>query len=63
MRFVGTAEVDEDPFDALMACAALVRLMAEGRPLSCPLVDPVAEGGILGTGDVSLAARPRPPRS
>jgi len=63
LRDLEAAEADEDPFDALMAATALVSLLAEGRPLSCPLVDPLAEGGILGTGDVDLTKRPRPPRS
>ena len=48
------ARRSEDDFDALLTAAALLRLVAEGRPLSCELVDPAVEGGILGTGGVSL---------
>ena len=54
------ARAGEDDFDALMQAAALVRLLAARYPLSSGLVDPIREGGILGTGGVSLA--PRRPR-
>jgi hypothetical protein len=46
----------EDDFDALVTVAALVRLVEEERPLSCELVDPIAEGGILGTGGIAWGA-------
>lgn len=52
------AEASEDAFDALFQAAALVRLVDAGFPLASPLVDPVWEGGILGTGGLTLA----PPR-
>lgn len=55
-----SARDGEDDFDALMQAAALVRLVAARYPLSSGLVDPIWEGGILGTGGVSLA--PRRPR-
>jgi Uma2 family endonuclease len=49
------ALASEDDFDALIAAAALLRCALEGTPLSDPaLEDPVAEGGILGTGSVNL---------
>lgn len=45
---LAAARASEDDFDALLTAAALVRLAVEGRPLSGELVDPCAEGGILG---------------
>jgi 8-oxo-dGTP diphosphatase len=53
-RDLEAARRGEDDFDALLTAAALLRLVAEGRPLSCELVDSAVEGGILGTGGVSL---------
>ena len=53
-RDLDAAQASEDEFDALITAAALVRLVSEGRPLSHELVDPSAEGGILGTGGVAL---------
>jgi Uma2 family endonuclease len=54
----------EDDFDALIAAAALLRCLLEGTPLSDPaLEDPVAEGGILGTGSVKLDGRGRASRT
>lgn len=47
------ALASEDDFDALVTAAALVRLVDEERALSCELVDPIAEGGILGTGGIA----------
>lgn len=55
------AAASEDDFDALMTAAALVRLLAEGRPLADTLVDPAHEGGILGTGGIAWPP-PRRPR-
>lgn len=58
----------EDAFDALLTAAGLLRCILEGTPLaSDALVDPVAEGGILGTGSLDLNLReatytPRPTR-
>jgi hypothetical protein len=49
---------NEDDFDALLTVAAMVRTVAEGRPMSCSLVDPIAEGGILATGDIDLPKAP-----
>ena len=48
------ARASEDDFDALLTAAALVRLVRESRPLSCELVDPTAEGGILATGAIEF---------
>ncbi|HLT30948.1 MAG TPA: hypothetical protein VK013_12985 [Myxococcaceae bacterium] len=49
------ADEQGDAFDAAMSCIALMRCFIEGTPLSDPsLEDPVAEGGILGTGSVNL---------
>ena len=50
------ARQNEDAFDALFTAIALVRLVMERRPLSHELVDPAAEGGILGTGGILLPA-------
>ena len=45
----------EDAFDALFTAAGLLRCVLEGTPLAADdLVDPVAEGGILGTGSLDL---------
>jgi len=54
LRDLEAARRGEDDFDALITAAALVRLVTEERPLSCELVDPAVEGGILGTGGVAL---------
>jgi 8-oxo-dGTP diphosphatase len=54
LRDLEAARRDEDEFDALLTAAALLRLVTEGRPLSCERVDPAVEGGILGTGGVTL---------
>ena len=59
---LAAARASEDDFDALLTAAALVRHFAERRPLSCWLVDPLLEGGILGTGLLALGERPRPSR-
>jgi hypothetical protein len=65
----------DDAFDALLSAAGLLRCILEDTPLvSDAHVDPVAEGGILGTGSLDLTLRetsysprprkpPRPPRS
>ncbi|MFO0688642.1 MAG: (deoxy)nucleoside triphosphate pyrophosphohydrolase [Myxococcota bacterium] len=60
---LAAARASEDDFDALFQAAALARLVEAGLPLASFLVDPVWEGGILGTGGLSLAAprAPRPP--
>lgn len=50
----------EDDFDALMQAAGLTRLLGDGVDLASCLVDPVWEGGILGTGGLRVPA-PRPP--
>lgn len=55
------AEQSDDDFDALMQAAALVRMSDSQTPLSSHLVDPIWEGGILGTGGLTLDA-PSPPR-
>ncbi len=49
------AEANEDDFDACVTAAALLRCILERVPL-CParLQSPAAEGGMLGTGSVSL---------
>ncbi len=52
------ARRNEDDFDALLTVAAMVRAVAEDRPMSCSLVDPIAEGGILATGDIDLPKTP-----
>jgi Uma2 family endonuclease len=45
----------EDDFDALFAAAGLLRCVLEGTALSSTaLEDPVAEGGILGTGSINF---------
>lgn len=54
----GAAAGSEDVFDALLTAAALVRAIAEGEPLSCALIDPVCEGGILGTHGLVLGGPP-----
>lgn len=56
LRDADAALESEDDFDALIAAAALVRLMDAGHPLSCELVDPVVEGGILPTGMLQFTA-------
>jgi hypothetical protein len=40
--------------DAFLSASALVRHFVDQKPLSCWLVDPLAEGGILGTGLLEL---------
>ncbi|MBK7950689.1 MAG: hypothetical protein IPK00_18515 [Deltaproteobacteria bacterium] len=55
------ALASEDDFDALLQAAALVRLVDAGMPLTAPLVDPIWEGGILGTGGATIRA-PNVPR-
>ena len=54
LRDLEAARRGEDDFDALLTAAALLRGVIEGRPLSCEWVDPAVEGGILGTGGVTL---------
>lgn len=56
------AEASADDFDALMQAIALARLVDARIPLAAPLVDPVWEGGILGTGGLTIGA-PRVTRS
>jgi hypothetical protein len=72
---IGAAADSEDAFDALFAAAGLLRCVLESTPFARDeLVDPVAEGGILGTGSLDLTLRevtyviktktpPRKPRS
>jgi hypothetical protein len=49
------ALADENQFDALVTAAGLLRLLLEDEPLSSPIFeDPIAEGGILGTGTINL---------
>jgi hypothetical protein len=49
------AESNEDDFDACLTAAALLRCAIEGAPMSSrDLTDPIAEGGILGTGSINL---------
>jgi hypothetical protein len=50
------ARESEDDFDALLTAAALARHFVEQEPLSCWLVDPLVEGGIVGTGLLGLPA-------
>lgn len=57
---LAAARASEDDFDALLQAAALVRLVDAGCSLASFLVDPIWEGGILGTGGLMLAA-PRAP--
>lgn len=59
MAGLEAAESNEDDFDALLTAAALVRHFAERTPLSCWLVDPLVEGGILGTGLLEMRPAPR----
>jgi hypothetical protein len=49
------ALTDENQFDALVTAAGLLRLFLDGEPLSSTTFeDPVAEGGILGTGTINF---------
>jgi hypothetical protein len=49
------ALASEDAFDAMVTAAGLLRCVLEGTPLSDPdFEDPIAEGGILGSGSVRL---------
>lgn len=49
------ALADENEFDALVTATGLLRLVIEGEPLSSSAFeDPVAEGGILGTGTINF---------
>jgi hypothetical protein len=49
------ALADENQFDALVTAAGLLRLLLEGEALSSrAFEDPVAEGGILGTGTINF---------
>jgi hypothetical protein len=49
----GGFEGNEHAFDALVSAAALLRLVLEGKPLSDSASDdPVAEGGMLGSGAI-----------
>ncbi len=55
VRDTDDALEDENQFDALVTAAGLLRLVLEGQPLSSPTFeDPVAEGGILGTGTTNF---------
>ena len=47
------AALAEDDFDALFQVVALARLVDAGLPLATHLVDPVWEGGIVGTGGLA----------
>lgn len=47
------AALGEDDFDALFQVIALARLVDAGLPLATHLVDPVWEGGIIGTGGLA----------
>jgi mutator protein MutT len=47
------AQRSEDDFDALMQATALVRLISSAVPISSVIVDPIWEGGILGTGGLT----------
>jgi hypothetical protein len=49
------ALADENSFDALLTAAGLLRVLLDGEPLfSSDFEDPVAEGGILGTGTINF---------
>lgn len=48
------AESDEDDFDALVTAAALLRCVLQRLPLHGTDVDPIAEGGIIGTGSLNI---------
>jgi len=49
------ALADENQFDALVTAAGLLRLVIEEEPLSSSVLeDPLAEGGILGTGTMNF---------
>jgi hypothetical protein len=49
------ALASEDAFDAMVTAVGLLRCVLEGTPLSDPeFEDPIAEGGILGSGSVRL---------
>jgi hypothetical protein len=55
LRDTDAALIDENQFDALVTAAGLLRLVIEGEPLFSPaFVDPVAEGGILGTSTINF---------
>jgi hypothetical protein len=55
IRDTDVARADENVFDALLTAAGLLRLVVEEEPLCSPAFeDPVAEGGILGTGSINL---------
>lgn len=57
------ARSSEDDFDALIQAVALVRLIETETPLASHLVDPLWEGGILGTGGIEgLQMDPRRPQ-
>lgn len=52
---IDAALADENQFDAMVTAAGLLRLVVEEEPLnSGALEDPVAEGGILGTGTINF---------
>jgi hypothetical protein len=67
VRDTESALESEDSFDALLSAAALVRLIAARKPISCDLIDPRSEGGILPTGMLELSrpsrSAPRPSRT
>ena len=55
VRDTDDALADENQFDALVTAAGLLRLLLEGEALSSrAFEDPVAEGGILGTGTINF---------
>lgn len=51
------AHASDDVFDALLAAAALLRVVVEEEAWSGPLHQPHVEGGILGTGGLDLSAK------
>ena len=57
LRDLEAAKANEDDFDALFAAASFARLVAAGLPLSHELVDPIWEGGILGSGGSRLGKK------
>jgi hypothetical protein len=55
-----SAQESEDDFDACITCAALLRCVLDRLPLHSGDVDPIAEGGMLGTGAVDLRLQEQP---
>lgn len=48
------AQASEDVFDACVTAIALLRCVLEGAPLHAPVWSATVEGGMLGTGSVTL---------